>query len=329
MKAVFIRAWGGPQYASTIKPILEEMQKRGHDVKWGDYSDEADVFIYTNAPWEEARLSSIRKHDFWHPHGLGAEYVENEDCAEKLDFMLTRGPMEQEKYVKKYPQWSWEFRMIGYPKNDLMWKKEGQKKALCLAEKLGLSQPTITFTGTYGLERSTSEWTRNEEGVLKALNELENEDCVYKPHMGNVAYDQVYNLGFFERARKKYTRVKWVDPNYNGSPSPYLKAYNVLSDGDITPLLMVTDVLIADDFSGVLNEFLPLDRPFVKIGEVGIVCPFGLTCNVDNIHEHLQHAFADPQEFSVERKEWLNKIMYKPDGHASERAANVIKEAME
>lgn len=337
MKAVFIHTWGGPQYASTIKPILEEMRQRGHNVKWGNYSDEADVFIYTNAPWEEDRLRSVRKHDYWHPHGLGAEYVGSKDYVEKLDFMLCRGPMQQEKYVKEYPQWSWKFRIVGYPKNDLMWKKEGWEKALCLSKKLALSQPTITFTGTYDFAFSSSEeWMRTEEAVFETLNQLEGVDLIFKPNVISVAYNRTHKLGFFKRLMEKYPKVKWIDPKYSDCPSPYLRTLDILPDGDITPLLMVTDVLVADDYSGVLNEFLPLDRPFVKLcreidkveHRAGLVCPFGLECDVKNLHEQLLRSIANPKEFSVERKEWLAKVMYKPDGYASSRAVDVIEETM-
>lgn len=323
VKAVFIYAWGGPQYASTIKPILEEMQRRGHEVKWGDFKEKTDVFVYVNSPDEIDRKKSVRKHDFWHPHGLGEEIL-GENHVKILDYMLCRGPLFYNNYMKNYPQWRNKFKLVGYPKNDLMWKKEGKEKASRLAEELKLSRPTVTFTGTYGFAFSSlKEWMWREEAAFKALSELEGVSLVFKPHIQSVAVGVKLNL--FQHLMEKYPKVKWIDPRYSGNPSPHLKMLDVLPDGDITPLLMVTDILVADDFSSVLNEFLPLDRPFVKLSGVGRVCPVGLMCNVENLSGQVQRALANPKEFSMERKKWLDQVMYKPDGHASERAVKVIE----
>lgn len=99
--------------------------------------------------------------------------------------------------------------------------------------------------------------------------------------------------------------------------------------------LWSTDVLISDA-SGIINDFMVLDRPIVYVEpdardfcwqendlpkefRAGIV-----VSSLEGLIEGVKRSLQNSQEYALKRKEIANKIFYKLDGLASQRASEEI-----
>lgn len=99
--------------------------------------------------------------------------------------------------------------------------------------------------------------------------------------------------------------------------------------------LWISDVLISDT-SGMITDFMVLDRPIIYIEPDNKDFNWGTTDLPENFRAGkivktlpqlvaaVKESLEKPQEYSANRKKIVNKIFYKPDGHATERASNTI-----
>ena len=92
--------------------------------------------------------------------------------------------------------------------------------------------------------------------------------------------------------------------------------------------LAATDVLIGD-MSDINYEFLLYDRPIVLLANQWLGDHFpdiGIKTNLESLGEAIKESIANPGKHAEQRKYWLDKTIYKPDGNSSNRVIDAIIE---
>lgn len=90
--------------------------------------------------------------------------------------------------------------------------------------------------------------------------------------------------------------------------------------------LAATDVLIGD-MSCTNYEFLLYDRPVILLANEWLRDNFpdiGIKTDLDGLLGAIERSIRNPDEFKAQRKYWLEKTIYKPDGLASTRCIDII-----
>jgi len=90
--------------------------------------------------------------------------------------------------------------------------------------------------------------------------------------------------------------------------------------------LSATDILIGD-MSDINYEFLLFDRPIVLLANEWLKQNFpdiGIKTSMAGLSGAMERSLKDPGEFSKNRKTWLEKTIYKPDGASAKRVLDTI-----
>lgn len=90
--------------------------------------------------------------------------------------------------------------------------------------------------------------------------------------------------------------------------------------------LAATDILIGD-MSDINYEFLLYDRPIILLANEWLKKNFpdiGIKTDLKNLNAAIKDSIDKPNEYSSQRKYWLDKTMYKPDGNSSNRVIDSI-----
>lgn len=90
--------------------------------------------------------------------------------------------------------------------------------------------------------------------------------------------------------------------------------------------LAATDVLIGD-MSNTNYEFLLYDRPVILLANEWLRNNFpdiGIKTDLDGLLGAIERSLRNPDEFKAQRKYWLDKAIYKPDGLTSKRYIDII-----
>ena len=104
---------------------------------------------------------------------------------------------------------------------------------------------------------------------------------------------------------------------------------------DPNQFLWITDVLISD-LSGIITDFLALDRPIIYInpdekldawGDADMPKSFRVGHVVDTFDELINavdDSISYPERFRGQRQDLISKLFYSPDGKAIDRAVEEI-----
>lgn len=90
--------------------------------------------------------------------------------------------------------------------------------------------------------------------------------------------------------------------------------------------LAATDILIGD-MSDINYEFPLFDSPIILLANKWLRENFpdiGIKTDLDGLEEAIKRSIGDPGEYKEQRKYWLEKTIYKPDGHSSKRVLDTI-----
>jgi len=90
--------------------------------------------------------------------------------------------------------------------------------------------------------------------------------------------------------------------------------------------LSATDILISD-MSNITYDFLLFNRPIILIANKWLRKNFpdlGIKTTLDGLEEAIERCMKNPGEFEKNRKYWLGKTMYRPDGKSTDRVINTI-----
>ena len=90
--------------------------------------------------------------------------------------------------------------------------------------------------------------------------------------------------------------------------------------------LAATDVLIGD-MSNTNYEFLLYDRPIILLANEWLRKNFpdiGIKTDLAGLLDAIERSVKNPDEFKAQRKCWLEKTIYQPDGLTSKRYIDII-----
>lgn len=300
MKFVFERL--ALQWWSVIGPIYDEMKKQGVPVQIGGPVDEEDCYIYCRGGFKRPERST------YVPHGIsGAELSRTLEIMkghELISFLLP-GPLWLQRFEKDLPAGNYE--MVGWPKSDELFSENVDSIKEGMTQRFNLEdRKTVLFSGS-GVHLPIDYWMKREKTTFNAwesLRELTKRcdvNILIKPHDGGSPYVVPESY--------KAPRMIWTNPKVHGN---------------IMPFFFVADVLVSDGFSSVPYEFLLMDKPIIFSKDATLAKEVGIVST--NVGRDVEKALDGVDAFKNKRKEWLQKLIYKPDGHASERAVDAILE---
>ena len=317
--------------ASTILPIYEEARRQKLEVSWK-----------TRKTWDEQgfcihAVNDVGPKGIYHPHSLALEEgfpFGDTDCG-----ILVSGPIHLEGYLNTYPDVDPnKFKLVGFPKSDLL---VSYSDAILRAVENRLNLPydqTILWADDCVSFHEEFVWIREYPYILEILDKLcklsrEHEiNLIIRPHWTQINPD--YRLGEYIPPEKfKGKGIRWIDPTC----------------GDITEFFLVSDMLFWLGKTSVSIEYLATGMPVMSYHEfpwirdpcrVGKFLDLlsigfedlkiaGLTPDLDGLEKSVLHTLANPSEFAKERKKLSDFFIYKPDGGASKRAVQAIKELTE
>jgi CDP-glycerol glycerophosphotransferase (TagB/SpsB family) len=90
--------------------------------------------------------------------------------------------------------------------------------------------------------------------------------------------------------------------------------------------LAATDILIGD-MSDINYEFLIYDRPIILLANQWLRENFpdiGIKTDLKSLKEAIKDSIEEPEKYTDQRKHWLSKTMYKPDGKSTIRVIDAI-----
>lgn len=90
--------------------------------------------------------------------------------------------------------------------------------------------------------------------------------------------------------------------------------------------LAATDILIGD-MSNVNYEFLLYDRPIILLANEWVRSNFpdiGIKTDLEGLERAIKRSISFPHEHVQQRKAWLHKTMYKPNGSTSKRFIDIM-----
>lgn len=287
---------------SATLPVYNYMKKHGYPVDGGSITIESTF--------------GGRKNGIYIPHGVSRE---NTDSTRKIAAgsfgVLVPGPIgyeacETSPYTDRMggvysdtPGLE-KIKMVGWPKSDLLFSPERDKAKREVEDLLKLPyEKTILLAVCQDVDELTKITAR-----LKM-------NLVIKPHIG-------------AQQQKRYTvtkapHIRWMDPS---------------TWDDITRLFLISDLCIVNMSGSVATEFMVTEKPVLSNGRgwAGRLRVSGFDFSKEDypsllggwkkFEENIKRCIDNPDELKTQREKWLNRMIYKPDGHASERAAKAIME---
>ena len=253
----------------------------------------------------------------------------------RLTLQMIRETIVQNKLDKS----DYRIFSIGYPKSDRLIRGEYDRDSILSEMGLDPRRPTILYSPSW--DEGMSLRTRGEAIIDQVLSM--NVNLIVKLHPVSFtprSHEFFYSFTGGVEWEKRLSRYT-AHNNFR----------NIVSFGNINPLLAASDVMITD-ISSVAYEFIVLDKPVIymecpeffnktlvkNFGGWGNIDPDYLKSNpltnagrhVGFVVEHtedlpafLQRCIDNPKELSGKRQEMSRMLLFNP-GHASEAAAETI-----
>lgn len=256
------------------------------------------------------------------------EYILIKETTE-YDLVLLPSEYFKQRMIQKFPQVdAKKLKVVGWPRNDVYFKSAYSREKTLKRLGLNPSKKTVMFAPTHDIFSEgrffPDAWgclEENFERVCKKIKELDL-NFIVKLHG---ASHQIIENKKLQSIAKKYD-VLW----YNKINNYYLQ--------DPRELLFASELLISD-VSGVIMDFLPLDRPIVYVdipheafwekADLAREDRAGFCVkNVEELIAAVKEGLEKPRNHQEERELLRSKVFYKPDGRASERACSAIMEFM-
>ncbi|MEI8064357.1 MAG: CDP-glycerol glycerophosphotransferase family protein [Verrucomicrobiota bacterium] len=258
-----------------------------------------------------------------------------------FDQLFLLGPLQHslyDEFAAQYPSIAKNIRTlnVGYPKSDALLR--GQFRRETVLSDLGLvpAKPTILFAPAYDKGTALDIYGESlietlmqcDVNVLVKLHPMQYDPEAIKSFSGGINWPE---------------RLRTYAQHTN---------FRLLGNQPIDPLLAASDVMLTD-ISGVAFEFMMLDRPVIFIDcpkffkEVAPSATYrtsservqqDIRCNAGrsaglvvrslvDLPAAIQRSLANPSEFSQQRKELADQLLYNP-GRAATAAANAVLELL-
>ena len=310
-----------PYAFSILKPLQDELSKRGFDSLWYVPSELISLFPYGNfpttsdikeieafqsdmifvpgndLPWY---LSGVKVQIF---HGLAGEKKGHFRIRGFFDLYLTQGPYFTDRF-QSLAQKHKNFSVVetGWCKLDALYihdKKIEEKKEKLLtqsgAKKIILYAPTFSPSLT---------------SAVKLFDEI---ITLSKKE------DYLVVIKFHDKMDKEIQKL------YSDKQNQKLM---ILNDGDITEALKLSDVMVSDT-SSVVYEFLFLDKPVITLASNSENILWEDIKNPNDLVQKIDNSFNNMDDFKAKRGKIIE--LYHPfsDGKSATRMVDAVLEYIE
>jgi len=303
----FNRNW---MYGHSMHSIYEKLKEQGYEASWEKEMteiEEDDFQVTCHVPSREVETSW--KNSVHVPHST-SEYFPYKDEPKlwphqferlfsvgwETDIRIRGHPVCQPKNVK----------MVGWPRGDILFNSEREAIEERMRESLNLPYEKTVLIICASFDHL--EWE------VPILNEI------IPLSKGK------FNVIIKDRAIR-YTKM--FSDRENISYVPYT--------ADATPLYLVTDVLLSvHPASSTLIEVAQVNKPSITVnfwGEEGLnkwrytfLGEADVVCRFEELNSNIMTLLEESEEYSPEIREKLKRFIYKPDGHATDRSVEVLKE---
>lgn len=247
----------------------------------------------------------------------------------QYDLVMAPGPYFKESLMKLDPKMDPnKICVVGWPRSDIYFQNNFSRENILEGLDLNPGRKTVMLAPSWNIypkkctnsffPESWGDLEVNFEILCKALKDKKI-NFIIKPHSGSLS---IINNKKLLQIAKKYGAAWLVKKN---------KFYNE----DPRSLLFATDILVSD-VSGIITDFLPLDRPIIYIDIEDDVfwqgysdltkedrcgnCVGNIYDLISAIHENREN----PSRYAPERQILRQKALYKVDGQATKRACDAI-----
>ena len=243
------------------------------------------------------------------------------------DLILLPGPYHKEEFVRRFnlQKDDERFKVVGWPGvDDLVRGSYDRNKIM---SKIGLdpNKKTVMYAPTwgwgYGNDALFARWFDRETEIFEKLcKKISSKNLNFIVRLHSLSFST--NKKKLIDIAKKYN-VFWqtnTTSNFRDDPNQYL---------------WITDILISD-LSGIISEFMVLDRPVIYIDPDESIEPWN-DCDMpksfraghivkrpEGLLEAIEDSILYSGRYSKERKEFLSKIYYNLDGRATNRGVEAI-----
>ena len=233
-------------------------------------------------------------------HGLDEETKGFYNITGFFDLYCTPGPLTTRRFgllSKRYR--TFMVSQTGWPKLDALANSVDRGY---IKRELGMNpgQPVILYAPTFPPKYTSA------EALLSTIAQLKN---------GTYQWLVKFHVLMDKEIQQRYRELAGDN-------------FRVVDDLNILPYMQAADLLITDT-SSVAYEFLLLDRPIITYKAVirhdkGI----DITSPAD-LHGAIERSLANPDEFSRNRKYYLDEIHPYKDGQSSIRVMNIIDKVLD
>ncbi len=295
-----------------MHPLYERLGAAGYDVRWhkdGGHVPSGDLQIVCRVP-------SLEKEEDWDrcvfvPHSV-SEYFpyggETERWPFKFERVFSVG-LETDGKTRDHPTCQPQnVNMIGWPRGDILFGSEREATEELTREFLNLpyEKTVLIICASFG----HLQWE------VPILNEI---IPLSKGKFNVIIKDRAvrYTKMFSDRDNIRY--ISYTD--------------------DATPLYLVTDVLLSiHPASSTLVEIAQVNKPSITVnfwGDAGLdkwrytfLGEADTLCTFKELNSNILMLLEESEEYSPQIREKLERFIYKPDGHATDRGVKALKELM-
>lgn len=258
-------------------------------------------------------------------HGISSKNNKFQAFMAHYDLLLLAGDRDKERFERIGVLGKTRWRLVGLPRSDRVARGEINRAATLRALDLP-DRPTVLYAPTHGSLSSFFDW-----GL--AVCEAVPDGCnlVVKPHpliAHSVASGSV--------AAGSAGKTTWAAVQARGAQRT--GARFLPEHADIQALMAAADVLVTD-FSSAAEEFLAFNRPLVFANHLAAKGYHQTRGEWDEIHNcgqvvtqandlpaAIARALHEQQQHAAQRERMRDRVFYKVDGHAAERAAAALRE---
>ena len=243
------------------------------------------------------------------------------------DLILLPGQYHKNEFVKRFnlKENDKRFKIVGWPGvDDLVCGNYDRNKIMSMVG-LDPNKKTVMYAPTWGWghgnEALFARWFDRETEIFEKLcKEITKKNLNFIVRLHSLSFNT--DTKELTDIAKKYN-VLWQTretSNFRYNPNKYL---------------WVTDVLISD-LSGIISEFMVLDRPVIYIDPDKSIDPWN-DCDIskdfraghvvktlDELLDAINDSILYPHRYTEKRKEFLSKIYYYLDGKSTNRAVEAI-----
>ena len=243
------------------------------------------------------------------------------------DLILLPGPYHKEEFIKRFnlQKDDERFKVVGWPGVDDLVCGNYDRNRIMKEVSLDPERKTVMYAPTWGWGHGNdalfARWFDRETEIFEKLcQKISNLNLNFIVRLHSLSFST--NKKELTDIAKKYN-VFWqttATSNFHDDPNQYL---------------WITDILISD-LSGIISEFMVLDRPVIYIDPDESVEPWNdcdmpksfraghIAKSPEELLEAVEDSILYSDRYSKERKEFLSKIYYNLDGKATNRGVEAI-----